>query len=83
LTVGGAPITLGGNDVVSLGASGVVVQKPGGGITTLAVPTQTEFSKTTSTSTNPIAGAIASSKSNSSHQYMLTPNSYQSLEQAQ
>jgi hypothetical protein len=63
LTVGGTPITLGSNDVISLGASGVVVQKPGGGITTLAVPTQTEFSKSITTSTNLIAGAIASSKS--------------------
>jgi hypothetical protein len=83
LTVGGTSITLGGNDVLSLGASGVVMQKPGGGITTIAVPTQTEFSKSISTSTNPIAGAIASSKSSPCHQYMLISNSYQSLEQAQ
>jgi hypothetical protein len=83
LTVGGTPITLGGNDVLSLGASGVVMQKLDGGITTLAVPTQTEFSKGTSTPTNPIAGAIASSKSSPCYQYMLISNSYQSLEQAQ
>jgi hypothetical protein len=70
LTVGGTPITLGDNDVVSLGASGVVVQKPGGGITTLSVPTQTELLKSTTTSTNPIAGAIASSKSSPYIQYM-------------
>lgn len=38
LSIGGAVATLSGNQVVSLGASGIVVQAPGGIETTLSVP---------------------------------------------
>ena len=39
LVLGGAPITLSGNQVLSLGTNGIVVQAPGGGVQTLPLPT--------------------------------------------
>lgn len=58
VTLGGAPITVANNNVVSLGASGLVVQMPGGGVSTIALPA----GATISTSAG-IASIIASSTS--------------------
>ncbi|KAE8444955.1 hypothetical protein EG329_014082 [Mollisiaceae sp. DMI_Dod_QoI] len=69
-TLGGQPITLANNDVVSLGSSGVVVQMPGGGISTVALPKSIASSTETAegvltTSPGRVASAIASSATSS------------------
>lgn len=66
-TLGGQPVTLANSDVVSLGSSGVVVQIPGGGVSTVSLPKSIASSTETAdgvvtTSTGKIGSAIASSR---------------------
>lgn len=75
-TLGGQPITLANNDVVSLASGGVVVQMPGGGISTVALPksiaSETETAEgVVTTSPGRVASAIASSESSSSSSLCL------------
>jgi hypothetical protein len=39
LSIGGPVATLGNDDVMSLGSSGIVIEEPGGEVTTFAIPT--------------------------------------------
>ncbi|TAQ90994.1 hypothetical protein B7494_g726 [Chlorociboria aeruginascens] len=66
LTVGGPPITLSGNQVATLGTGGLVIQAPGGVISTVSMSATTSSSQsigtlnsnsTTSTSESTAAGA--------------------------
>ncbi|KAF4635416.1 hypothetical protein G7Y89_g2681 [Cudoniella acicularis] len=69
VSIDGSVATISGNQVISLGPSGVVVQLPGGGVTTISVPTPTA-SPTSSPIQNPavtknlsgtnLAGALVS-----------------------
>lgn len=58
LKLGGPPITLSNNEVISLGSSGIVVQEPGGGVKTLPLATVSGSKAALGT-----ADLIASSKS--------------------
>jgi hypothetical protein len=55
VTQGGPVATISGNDVVSLGPSGLQVMKPGGAVTTLSIPPQE------TSSSMPLGSIIASS----------------------
>jgi hypothetical protein len=67
VTQGGPVATISGNDVVSLGPSGLQVMKPGGGVTTLSIPPQQ------TSSSMPLGSIIASSMcSTSFSEAMLT-----------
>jgi hypothetical protein len=62
VTLGSSPITLANNDVVSLGPTGLVVQMPGGVVTTMSAPGVSSIMSSAMTSSgNRVAGAIASS----------------------
>ena len=74
LTLGGEVKTLAGGVVASLGASGIVLQSPGGGISTVALSAENEMS--TSATTNSLAVAIASGKSSISNQSLVSKLSY-------
>ncbi|KUJ10113.1 uncharacterized protein LY89DRAFT_740507 [Mollisia scopiformis] len=62
----GDPVTLANNDVVSLGSSGVVIQSPGGAVTTVELPSSIETADGAfTTSKGRVASAIASSATSS------------------
>jgi hypothetical protein len=65
VSMGGQLVTLSNNDVVSLGPSGLVIQMPGGGVSTMLIPgsTATAPASSSSTTSNGIAAIIASSTS--------------------
>ena len=60
VTFGGSLITLADHDVVSLGPNGLVVQMPGGGVTTISVALASAVDATASSGKG-VGGAIASS----------------------
>ena len=63
LSIGGPIVTVGNDDVMSLGSSGVVIQEPGGEVTTFAFQSSTLAQSTaTLASGNSSASAIASSE---------------------
>lgn len=67
VSLGGEPVTMANNDVVSLGSSGVVIQMPGGAVSTVSLPKGIASSTETAaevvtTSTGRVASAIASSE---------------------
>ena len=63
LSIGGPIVTVGNDDVMSLGSSGVVIQEPGGEVTTFAFQSSTIAQSTaTLASGNSSASAIASSE---------------------
>ena len=66
VSVGGLPITLANNDVVSLGPSGLAMQMPGGGVSTITMMGVPSLTSATLSSGNRVASAIASSMSFSS-----------------
>ena len=60
VTQGGEVATISGNDVVSLGPSGLQIMKPGGGVSTLSIPAQ-QATGTGASPTKPLGSIIASS----------------------
>jgi hypothetical protein len=67
-TLGGSPVTI-SNDVMSLGPSGLEIQMPGGGVTTISAQAEASTATgemTSTTSGKGIASIIASSMSSSS-----------------
>lgn len=65
VALGGEPVTMANNDVVSLGSSGVVIQMPGGQVTTVWLPKVSETESADgvlTTSAGRVGSAIASSK---------------------
>jgi hypothetical protein len=63
LSIGGPIATIGNDDVMSLGSSGIVISQPGGEVTTFAIQSSTLAQSTaTLSSGNSSASAIASSE---------------------
>jgi hypothetical protein len=63
LSIGGPIVTVGNDEVMSLGASGIIIQEPGGKVTTFAIQSSTLAQSTaTLASGNSSASAIASSE---------------------
>ncbi|RDW59122.1 hypothetical protein BP5796_12046 [Coleophoma crateriformis] len=62
LTLGGAAITLSGNQVATLGSSGLMIAAPGGLVTTLAIPTPIAILTVLPSTTGTVVGVKDSSE---------------------